>query len=452
MQVTLQKLTTLLDRHDTADTACDRLLEQLSTLIKGPNGCELASSLGRSDVAVLGRYGFDDARPERRHLALRCLHNAMVQAPPVTEMFVNGGLPGRAVELMTVCRLPSEQLVLELDSLTVTPQSTNADDQFFAARLLIRCSADPAAGFLPDFEHGVLAETINAATALHASTGEIEPTVACTAHLRLILVLAAKYEAQAHHLLPSMSPILQMFERAPIRNPPLEPPMSLLIDCLAALVSHNGPIATSEMPWPPFNEDKLVNVLSLAIQAYPPEVLETRITPLASLLFKISQSGPAETKERLRAHLLPSDQDRTQVLGRGDSLPHRLVSISTETVSPELKKVMAHLFLELSDGDPKRLIHNVGFGCGVGLLHSISTPAPPDDSDTGQSTEGTGEINPVTGQRRDMETQTSLAEMTDEQKEREAERLFVLFERLRATGVLNVENPVGAALRSGRVE
>ena len=38
------------------------------------------------------------------------------------------------------------------------------------------------------------------------------------------------------------------------------------------------------------------------------------------------------------------------------------------------------------------------------------------------------EINPVTGQRRDMENAPEV-EMTEEEKEREAERLFVLFER-----------------------
>jgi hypothetical protein len=221
----------------------------------------------------------------------------------------------------------------------VTPQSTDADDQFLAARLLFVCYAHPAADLLPDSEHGALAEIINAATARHASTGEMEPTLACTATLQLILVLAAKPEAQVHDLFASLNPILEMFDRAPIRNPPLEPPMSLLIDCLATLVSHDDALAiTSELScWPPFNGDKLVNVLGLAMQAYQPEVLETRITPLVSLLFKISQLAPAETKERLRARLLPSDQDRTQVLGRGDSLSHRLVRISTEAVLPVFK-------------------------------------------------------------------------------------------------------------------
>ena len=62
------------------------------------------------------------------------------------------------------------------------------------------------------------------------------------------------------------------------------------------------------------------------------------------------------------------------------------------------------------------------------------------------------EINPITGQRRDMEPEDILPEMTDEEKEREAEKLFVLFERLKATGVMNVVNPVEQAVREGRLE
>ena len=80
-------------------------------------------------------------------------------------------------------------------------------------------------------------------------------------------------------------------------------------------------------------------------------------------------------------------------------------------------------------------------------------------------------INPITGQRLDMEnTEDTGPPMTDREKEREAERLFVLFERysrsltnpgasiandghrLRATGVVDVENPVTKAYQEGRFE
>ena len=51
-----------------------------------------------------------------------------------------------------------------------------------------------------------------------------------------------------------------------------------------------------------------------------------------------------------------------------------------------------------------------------------------------------------------MEPDDHGPEMTDEEKEREAEKLFVLFERLKATGVVNVVNPIEHAAREGRFE
>lgn len=60
-------------------------------------------------------------------------------------------------------------------------------------------------------------------------------------------------------------------------------------------------------------------------------------------------------------------------------------------------------------------------------------------------------INPVTGQYCENEP-PSLSNMTDEEKEREAEKLFVLFERLKKTGVIDVVNPVEEAIKSGKIQ
>lgn len=68
------------------------------------------------------------------------------------------------------------------------------------------------------------------------------------------------------------------------------------------------------------------------------------------------------------------------------------------------------------------------------------------------STEGREDVNPITGQRLEEEDTPDLSSMTDEEKEREAERLFVLFERMRKLGVVSVENPVRTAQQSGRFE
>ena len=57
----------------------------------------------------------------------------------------------------------------------------------------------------------------------------------------------------------------------------------------------------------------------------------------------------------------------------------------------------------------------------------------------------------MTGQRFDAESAPQISEMTEEEKEIEAEKLFVLFERMRRLGI-GVENPVRAAQQSGKFE
>lgn len=104
--------------------------------------------------------------------------------------------------------------------------------------------------------------------------------------------------------------------------------------------------------------------------------------------------------------------------------------------------------------DPKKaseFSQQVGYGNAIGFLvnRGIAVEPPQGEADASNKI-----INPITGQYVDAETQEgpSLADMTDEEKEREAERLFVLFERLKKTGVIDVENPVAKAMREGRLQ
>lgn len=50
-------------------------------------------------------------------------------------------------------------------------------------------------------------------------------------------------------------------------------------------------------------------------------------------------------------------------------------------------------------------------------------------------------IDPITGEIRKNDEENPFAHMTDEQKEEEAEKLFVLFEKLNATGVIKATFP-----------
>jgi len=96
-------------------------------------------------------------------------------------------------------------------------------------------------------------------------------------------------------------------------------------------------------------------------------------------------------------------------------------------------------------------VKNVGYGYAAGYLMTHKIPIP-ENAQQSSSTEGEVPVNPVTGQRLDKEPDVEMPEMTQEEKEREAERLYVLFERLKATGVVDVKNPVEQAKEEGRFE
>ena len=102
---------------------------------------------------------------------------------------------------------------------------------------------------------------------------------------------------------------------------------------------------------------------------------------------------------------------------------------------------------QLVDSSPSALVDAVGYGYASGYLFSHNIPIPANL----QNPTGRVDINPVTGQRLDAQPVPDFTEMTDEEKEREAERLFVLFERMRNLGV-GVENPVRVAQQSGQLE
>ena len=88
-------------------------------------------------------------------------------------------------------------------------------------------------------------------------------------------------------------------------------------------------------------------------------------------------------------------------------------------------------------------MQNVGYGFASGFLFQHNVPIPEnaleawstnesEGSNTTASQDSSklaGKVNPITGQLLDKEEKVEEVEMTQEEKEREAERLFVLFER-----------------------
>lgn len=198
---------------------------------------------------------------------------------------------------------------------------------------------------------------------------------------------------------------------------------------------------------PTCNVDRLIGMLDASVRQYKEEQLEQLAVPLVSLIRTIYDCAPEAVKGHMRAAILPSNEERVWPLGTSDTLSAFLLRLSTSPVAPSLRETVSNLLFELSDRDATSFVRNVGYGFASGFLLTHDLPVPENameawstdveggavgqSADPGERVTNVDgvEINPVTGQRRDMEANEPLPNMTEEEKEREAERLFVLFER-----------------------
>jgi hypothetical protein len=94
------------------------------------------------------------------------------------------------------------------------------------------------------------------------------------------------------------------------------------------------------------------------------------------------------------------------------------------------------------------LISQVGYGNVAGFLFNKGIVTGPPSSGEASNSDGDLEgpqINPITGA---IEEERAEIEMTEEEREQEAEKLFVLFDRLERTGAVPPEaNPVRRAIQ-----
>ena len=168
----------------------------------------------------------------------------------------------------------------------------------------------------------------------------------------------------------------------------------------------------------------------------------------------------------MRSIMLPSDEDRNTPLGRTETFSSYLLRLSLAGGAPQIRDSIQNLLFELSDKDAEKFVQNVGYGFAAGFLFSHNLTVPESATEAGSSlvepdtervslddasknsvnsdgplqptdTEQASKpkkmipVNPITGQRLDKEGEEEppIPKMTQEEKEREAERLFLLFER-----------------------
>lgn len=275
--------------------------------------------------------------------------------------------------------------------------------------------------------------------------------------LKLLFNLTQFYPDQIPAFTKCLLPILKILANIRIPSPPLQPPITYLINSLLNLDLEDKKERhfTQNPLFPKFdarcNANRFITILGSAARDYTEEQLEQNAVPLVALIRKINDFAPENVKAYMSEMVLPSDDDRMRPLGKSDSLSSCLLRLSASAVAPNMREAVSMLLFELCDKDAKKFVRNVGFGFASGFLMTHNVPVP-ENAMEAWSTSGTSEtseesddpkcgektptmrrggyrVNPITGQRLDMEAENEDLDMTEEEKEREAERLFVLFER-----------------------
>ncbi|KAL1752583.1 guanine nucleotide exchange factor [Schizophyllum commune] len=179
--------------------------------------------------------------------------------------------------------------------------------------------------------------------------------------------------------------------------------------------------------------------------------IDDMLTPLVVLITRLC-TADENSRARMREWLVPTDLDRTAPLETRKDTLGRCIRLLSSVYHPMLKDAVGELFFVVSDSDPSIMSSLFGYGHVAGYLFNkgiMSAPPPPSDSGAASSVPGAS-INPITGSV--QERRPPEPEMTEEEKEAEMEKLFVLFDRLERTGAMPKEqNPIRKAIQEGKM-
>jgi hypothetical protein len=322
-------------------------------------------------------------------------------------------------------------------------QSESIDDEFLLSRILFLTTYDTSLDYTQLVRDHQLAESINAAIIRHAkrysktspqSQRHTQPMelMALAETLKLLFNIIHFHKDLSPKFTPSIPHIFKILVRRGVEQPPLATPARELVNTLLHLdlEDADGQKATFPVSDPKCNAEHLIKILDRAITSYPPRELNHTVAPVLTLIRRVYEIAPQPVQSTMEALLLPTPQERDLPLGKSATLPSRLLNLSTSALTPTLRGSISAMLFELSHKDPATFVHNVGYGYASGYLMSNNIAMPEElvKKNVGGEVEGVP-VNPITGQRLDREEQADMEPMSQEEKEREAERLFVLFER-----------------------
>ncbi|KAJ1908933.1 hypothetical protein GGI03_004211 [Coemansia sp. RSA 2337] len=192
--------------------------------------------------------------------------------------------------------------------------------------------------------------------------------------------------------------------------------------------------------------------LFATLAATSDESYKAEITPLALVLVRLVTEQP-DVRQRLFYRVYPQNTEDYSALPEDrPGLSGTLVRLMRIPEGGMVSGAIGDFLLALLGQDVSKFILAVGYGNAAGYMLARGIAIP--DSVIRQVRESVDSnlVDPVTGRYLNQDMDRELANMTDEEKEREAERLFVLFERLNKTGFIKVDNPVRTAMESGRFQ
>ncbi|APA08950.1 hypothetical protein sscle_04g037200 [Sclerotinia sclerotiorum 1980 UF-70] len=434
----------------------DALLEQLKVYGRDPANADPIFT--REGIETLSKHAFNSPSKFTSRNALRCLANALLLKPDTRQTLVTLGYDAKACTLLK-------------------DRNGSVDDEFLLSRIIFLTTYGTTINIENLIDHCHLADAISHNIANHArlhnakqkKVKQLDPMedMALAESLKLLFNIThfcPQRNSSFSQALPHILSILDKREIIP--NTPLESPISQLINTLINLPLEDPGNISVLFPRanPHSHVQKFLELLDHSINEYKDEELEQLVSPLLTLIRRLYEIGPSEVHKFLQTRLLPSDKDREQPIGRGESLSARLIQLSTSPMAPQVRESISALLFELSDKDASTFVQNLGYGFASGFLFQRNIPIPENaleawskenDNDDGKarSSHDSGKaVNPITGQLLEAEEKIDMPEMSQEEKEREAEKLFVLFERLKKNGIITAKNPMEEALQQGRFE
>ncbi|KAF8165135.1 guanine nucleotide exchange factor [Crassisporium funariophilum] len=180
------------------------------------------------------------------------------------------------------------------------------------------------------------------------------------------------------------------------------------------------------------------------------DTLEDMLSPLVVLITRLCFAD-AIPRARVRQWVIPDDLDRSSPLEQRSDMLGRCLRLLSSVHHARLKDSVGELLFAMADSDASVLSTLVGYGNVAGyLFHKgiLNAPPPSSTSNINLTTPSGDSINPITGTT--VQPKSDVPEMSEEEKEREMEKLFVLFDRLEKTGAIAPEsNPMRKAIQGG---